>query len=251
LSEQAGLPARFDWQLPSDLTSRREEVAGSTLVTPYRAFAIAVENETRAFAFYTSLCARADDREVRAQAERPAIEELRHTALMRRWRRQAWHRERGKRPAAPKIHDIPALHATLAAREAEIASSNRKLAARLRALGDEESGGLLEELRSVSSVPPVGARGTDDCANEFLPANPAHELAEESTHDPEPGDPVHLLVGAQRPVERLGEALEALRRMSEGPLFGEADKATASVVTRLARISLQIGERMEADLPAL
>jgi hypothetical protein len=56
-------------------------------------------------------------------------------------------------------------------------------------------------------------------------------------------DPAHLLVQAQRPLERLAEALEAIMGNSEGALFGETDRAMASVVARLGPISLQIGKR--------
>ena len=50
----------YSWLLPADLSSSWEEVAGSALLTPYRAFALAVENEERAFSFYAYLAARAE-----------------------------------------------------------------------------------------------------------------------------------------------------------------------------------------------
>ena len=86
--------AQFRWRLPPDLSKSWDEVAASARLTPYRAFAIAVDNEQRAFALYSYLAAAAEDPKVAAQAEALAKEELRHAALMRRWR-SAIRRSRG------------------------------------------------------------------------------------------------------------------------------------------------------------
>jgi len=51
----------FEWILPRDLSTSWDAIAGSALLTPYRAFAIAVENEQRAFAFYAYLAAHAGE----------------------------------------------------------------------------------------------------------------------------------------------------------------------------------------------
>ena len=92
----------FGWVLPAELATSWEEIAGSALLTPYRAFAIAVENEQRAFSFYAYLAAHAAERSVAIEAERLAAEELNHAARVRRWRREAYHRERrrGELPAS-------------------------------------------------------------------------------------------------------------------------------------------------------
>ncbi len=128
LGEQVPEPGSFDWQLPADLSGSWDEISGSALLTPYRAFAIAVANEQRAFALYSYLAARATDPRVRAQAERLGIEELRHAAVMRRWRREAWHRERRATratplPAAGAVASAEALQALLAKHEATIAQA--------------------------------------------------------------------------------------------------------------------------------
>ncbi len=70
------------------------EIAGSALMTAYRALSIAVRNEERAFVFWTYLAANADREDVREAAERMASEELSHAALFRRERRKAYRRER-------------------------------------------------------------------------------------------------------------------------------------------------------------
>jgi rubrerythrin len=229
-AESLGVPASeapFEWRLPADLSGSWDEIAGSARVTPYRAFAIAVDNEQRAFTLYSYLAAAAEDPHVVAQAERLALEELRHAALMRQWRRRAWHRERRVQPEQrPDVSSPDELRAWLDGREAAIASRHRELAARLRALGDEESALLLERLDAAPPRAPDAAAGHDDAALQAV-------------------DPVHLLVAAQEPLEALSEGLEALMRASEGALFEAAELALAGIVARLARISMQVGRRMQ------
>jgi rubrerythrin len=81
-------------------------------MTPYRALAWAVRREVRAFRFYTYVSAQAPSREIRDLAERLAKEELGHAALLRAARRQAFHRERRRRPdegALPRPEAIASL----------------------------------------------------------------------------------------------------------------------------------------------
>lgn len=85
----AGPPA-----LPAMREEEETEIAGSTLLSPYRALSIAVRNEERAFAFWAYLAAHAERQDVREAAERMASEELTHAAVFRRERRRAFHRER-------------------------------------------------------------------------------------------------------------------------------------------------------------
>ena len=218
----------FTWRLPADLSTSWDEIAGSARLTPYRAFAIAVDNEQRAFELYSYLSAHADDARVAAEAERLALEELRHASLMRRWRRQAWHRERRVTAApAPTLETVDALHELLARHETAIAARHRAAAARLRAIGDAESAALLEQLRDESSWPIPGDI----------------ERADESA----PGDnPVHLLVAAQEPLEALSESLETVMPSLEGELFGQAATALGSVVRRLGRIALRIAALLQS-----
>ena len=50
VGEQPPDAAQFRWRLPADLSHSWDEAVGSARLTPYRAFALAVDNEQRAFA---------------------------------------------------------------------------------------------------------------------------------------------------------------------------------------------------------
>ena len=227
LGQDAPDPKAFGWRLPAELFKSWDEVARSARLTPYRAFAIAVDNEQRAFALYSYLAANAENPEVAAQAERLALEELRHAALMRRWRREAWRRERrAKREDAPEESSAESLHELLAQGKAAIASRHRSIIAKLRALGDDESARLLEDLSETASRPP-------------------DPQTVQASVEPETASPVHLLVAAQEPLEALAEGLEAIMPRIEGDLFSEAETALASVIARISRISLQAEHRMQ------
>lgn len=161
------------WRLPADMAGAWEEVSGSALLTPYRAFAVAVENEQRAFSFYAYLAARADDPQVKAEAERLAAEELRHAALLRRWRRRAYHRERrGRVPERQRIDSVEQLRDLLAQHETAVVGT-RPAQASLEALADElesimatAEGELFEEsaaamervIRQIARSAPPGRR---------------------------------------------------------------------------------------------
>lgn len=219
LGETVPEPGKFQWK--SDLSGPWDEISGSALLTPYRAFAIAVDDKKRAFALYSYLAARTTDPRVRAQVERLGIEELRHEAVMRRWRREAWHREHRAEhdaAAAPVVASAGALRALLATREAAIARTHAALAARLRELGDFDSAQQLETLRAARAVAGSGAAGAPI---------------------PDTDDPVHLLVAAQKPLEALSEEIEAVMRTAEGALFDQAEAALVDVVTRLARLAMR------------
>ncbi|MBS3651608.1 ferritin family protein [Pseudaminobacter sp. 19-2017] len=88
-----------------------DEGAGSIapeLLSAYRAFAMAVRNEERAFLFWTYVAAQTDQDKLREAAERMAREELGHLATLRRERRQAFHHRRAAKPAAnpPELSEL-------------------------------------------------------------------------------------------------------------------------------------------------
>ena len=225
LGERIPDDAQFEWRLPQDLSKSWEEVARSARLTPYRAFAIAVDNEQRAFALYSYLAADAADPAVAAQAERLAVEELRHAAQLRRFRRQAWHRERRSAlEQSPHVASADMLHALLERHESAIVACHRTLAVKLRVLGDTDSAQLLEQLAESPSWPPG-------------PAAQACTV-------PQTDIPAHVLAAAQAPLEVLSESLETVMRTLEGELFAEAEKALANVIARIARIALQTERRM-------
>ena len=211
--------ADYTWRLPAEFGQSWDEVAGSARLTPYRAFAIAVLNEQRAFALYSYLAAHADDPVVAAQAERLALDELRHAALMRRRRRQAWHAERRDLRAAPaRITSEDDLKQLLDHAGADIARRHHALAEQLRALGDDESAALL-------------APHADSAARRKTPAAAGAAAA------------IPLLAAAQAPLEDLSAVLEANLVARDEPLVAMVERALSNVVARIARIGLQIERR--------
>lgn len=138
-------PAHIRWDLPDYFDDNGSR---SYLLTPYRALAIAVRNEERAFAFYSYLAAGAEDEEVRKLAESFAKEELEHAALLRRERRRAWREEDRSRIPQPAERQPSSLNALLreaGAMEAAAAHHHAALAESLRRAGDSETARLFEE----------------------------------------------------------------------------------------------------------
>lgn len=111
-------PAMVRWEAPEALAAdAAAEVKTSRLMTPYRALAIAVRNEERAFAFWSYLAAYSHDPEVKKASEAMAKEELGHVATLRKERRRAYHREHERsnvETALPQI-DAPRLERRLVA----------------------------------------------------------------------------------------------------------------------------------------
>lgn len=97
------------WPIPESFDVSPEEIAQSSLMTPYRAFAIAVRYEERSFMFWTYVAAHADG-EVRQAAERMAREQLEHVSLLRQERRLSFHSNR--RAAKAEVVTLGTLAAT-------------------------------------------------------------------------------------------------------------------------------------------
>ncbi len=127
LSGWAG-PTAPQGRLPDGLgegtAADSDEVPAS--LTPYRALAIAVRNEERAFSLLTYVAAHAEKTDVRVRAEALALEELQHVALLRAQRRKAFHakrhdgsnRERDIVAALQSIADLRAVAGKLLSRRA-------------------------------------------------------------------------------------------------------------------------------------
>lgn len=145
-----------------------EEEGASRLLTPYRALAIAVRNEDRAFAFYSYAAAQALDDGTRELAEQLAKDELEHARLLRFERRKAFHAE-GANARAHPAHGIPEnlaeFWAVAAQAEARAACYHHALAVSLakdeglaalfaRVAGDEDSCAR-EALGHLASKAPV------------------------------------------------------------------------------------------------
>jgi hypothetical protein len=102
-------PALVRWDAPETFDAQTAaEMKASRLMTPYRALAMAVRNEERAFAFWSYLAAYSHDPEIKKAAEAMAQEELGHVATLRKERRRAYHREHDGMRASRQAGDIDA-----------------------------------------------------------------------------------------------------------------------------------------------
>jgi rubrerythrin len=138
-------PALVRWEAPGTFDQETAtEAKTSRLMTPYRALAMAVRNEERAFAFWSYLAAYAEDPEIKTAAEAMAKEELGHVSTLRKERRRAYHNEHDRKRedetgrAAPSQVDARGLELCLAA---HLEGTERRLtgpyAARAHELFDE------------------------------------------------------------------------------------------------------------------
>lgn len=94
-------PELIRWQPPATFDEEAaQEIGSSHLASAYRALSMAVRNEESAFALWSYIVAQAETPEIREAAERMAVEELRHAALLRRERRRAFHVERRRSESA-------------------------------------------------------------------------------------------------------------------------------------------------------
>jgi len=139
-------PAGVKWQLPENFD---EDEARSHLLTPYRALAIAVRNEERAFAFFAYLAANTENDDVRRLAEQSAMDELDHAALLRRERRKAWRsqdkRETPGRPEAERVASLAELLVRAAMLERAAAAEHHALAETLALQGNRVLAELFEK----------------------------------------------------------------------------------------------------------
>ncbi len=136
-------PGLVTWELPEYFD---DEEARSRLLTPYRALAIAVRNEERAFAFYSYLAAHAEDVHVRELAEQGAMDELEHAALLRRERRKAWRQEKPHPSPAAEPGTLAELLVEVARGERAAAQAHLAFAAALSAGGDQAAARVFEQV---------------------------------------------------------------------------------------------------------
>jgi rubrerythrin len=124
-------PAGVQWPLPKTFDDEAGgELAVSRTAGAYRILSMAVRNEERTFTLWSYIAAEAPNGKIRAAAEAMARQELRHVALLRRARRQAYHAERKQQ--------LPEAARSIADRLAEAAELERHMGARL----DEIAGRL-------------------------------------------------------------------------------------------------------------
>ncbi|RXH23230.1 hypothetical protein XH99_31385 [Bradyrhizobium nanningense] len=135
-------PAMVRWEAPEALAPEAAaEVKTSRLMTPYRALAMAVRNEERAFAFWSYLAAYSHDPEVKKASEAMAKEELGHVATLRKERRRAYHHE----------HDRSRAEASTSPRPPQIdaQSLERRLIAQLGDMEQRLSGPAAVRIRDI------------------------------------------------------------------------------------------------------
>ncbi|WP_259783038.1 ferritin-like domain-containing protein [Aestuariispira ectoiniformans] len=224
LGEAIQPEAQFVWRLPEDLASSWEELAGSALLTPYRALAIAVTNEERAFAYYAYIAAHADDRQIAKAAEEMAREELSHAMHLRILRRRAYHEERSHnaRPEKEAVSTVEEFRDLVGKLRGEAAQRHATIATALREIGDVTSASLLVDLATEedstagNSSRPVAVSGNDE---QRVTA-------------------VMLIHRAKEPLERLADICEktAASAASEA-LLSAAQETLSETVARLARIA--------------
>jgi rubrerythrin len=204
-------PALVRWEAPETFDAdAAAEVKTSRLMTPYRALAMAVRNEERAFAFWSYLAAYSEDPEIKKASEAMAKEELGHVATLRKERRRAYHREHDWKSAdgVPAQVDARRLELRLAA---QLADLERRLtgpaAARTREL-IEETSGMAEEAAGFGRFPnAVG--GTD--ALEI-----AEALVDGYLDGAERSDDATRVETLQRLAEKAISRLAWLRSLAEG-----------------------------------
>ncbi len=142
-------PADIRWELPPDLENEAlADLAGSRMVTPYRALSIAVRNEERAFAFWSYMSAYSKDENIRMQAESIALEELRHVEILRKHRRRAYHAQMRRDPK--KALPLPALKQKAHALEQRLSQQCMSMAAAAARQGDDATACLLREISEES-----------------------------------------------------------------------------------------------------
>lgn len=145
---------RAGWELPP--TYDEDEARGAAL-GPYQAFAFAVRNEERAFAFYAHVAAAAKDSAVRALAEDLARDELEHASILRRRRRRAFHIERPVRIEIPAT--LEALRAAARRWDSEAAAAHAALADGLEQAGEADDAAIFRRLAADEEQTAAGAAG--------------------------------------------------------------------------------------------
>lgn len=198
------------WPIPEAFDVSPEEIAQSSLMTAYRALAIAVRYEERAFAFWTYVAAQASG-EVKEAAERMAREQLDHGSRLRQERRIAFHSNR--RAAKAEAVTLGALAATerrLGLLIEEHDGSTTDSATRRRfAAASHDAAEKLDALESVThqklSIIALPAERADDIValSEYLAEAYLH-LAESSRHE-------RVLIDAQDLATGAIDRLAALR----------------------------------------
>jgi|SRR5215469_3272673 len=208
-------PARIRWEVPENFD---EEEGNSRLLTPYRALAVAVRNEERAFAFYCHIAAEAPEGPARALAEELAKDELAHAFLLRRERRKAYRKENiaARRSAAALPGSVEELWHLGAECEWRAARYHRA---------------LVQSLYSQGEDPKAFVDAADDeenCARQ-LAAGSGHKLSEEALDVPPTVDG-----GLRLLEEAFDRYADIAERSPDERIMHEAQLLAARAVRRLS-----------------
>ena len=228
LGQQLPPPADFTWRLPPELGDSWDDAQHSTLLTPYRALAIAVNNEERAFVLYSYIAANAEETDVARQAESLAREELAHAAALRVRRRQAYHHAYpGRRPAFDATVETPADLRTLDERLArETAMALRHIGQALDAAGDPESARLICALARRETMA-AGEDAAPEDATAGIPAPPRNATT-----------PQGLLGQALHRLETVSETYEdVVARAERDDLLQAAQTSLERIVEGISAVS--------------
>jgi len=217
----------FRWDSPEAMSDKDVNEAGGITMSPWKALAIAVRNEERAFAFYTQIAAKATTEAVRRYAESMAREELEHVALLRLERRRAWRGEYSATLAAlpaagpPEAADGDALAAYVRETELETAGRLRTKARLAREAHDAPVAGLFQDLAEEAEARARAAGATAGVPDVHAAPGPVGDRMRE-----EEGRQSRLYDGYMRLIETTRD---------EAVLRG-AQEETAVVLARRARL---------------
>lgn len=148
------------------------------LVTPYRAFALAVRNEERAFAFWSYMSAHATSPAVKEEAERLALEEMDHVKTLRSERRRAYQESRDPSLERLRNASLVELRAEAARREAALAHLHERIAEALVEASDARAETMAEIAQEEhDSAKALGGTEEVEAAPGALPDDPQALLA--------------------------------------------------------------------------
>lgn len=210
--------------LPREMSEAWDAVQQSSLLTPYRALAVAVANAELAFAHYSYIAANAQNETVARQAEALGRDELTHAAELRVQRRLAYHLESCAAPralgqTARKLGDFRALNRRLMSSAAGV---HRSAAAGLAGAGDTEGAALVTALAEREETIAGAA-----------PSPPALRSGRV---------PSALLLEAMAPLERASEIYEdVVTHASDEALLHEAQAALERVIEGISLIAAHAG----------
>jgi rubrerythrin len=238
--EREHVEALSDWgdsalpqgEVPDDLgegtATDSDEVPAS--LTPYRALAIAVRNEERAFSLLTYVAAHAESSDIRVRAEALALEELQHVALLRAQRRKAFHDERHdaqghERDIEAGARSLAGLRMVAAKRLFRALEIHQGLAMRLQAAGDAEGVGLLLRLSADEQAAALRL-GVQEAGSEGEIAGMGDAPASAA-----------LYAGALQPVETMVDIfLAAAERSRDDEVVREAQRLGGVAITWLMQL---------------